>query len=150
MKDVYKDLAQKLDGLPQGYPATESGVELKILQKIYSPEEAEMALKIRPIPETAEVIAQRLGKPIPEMEAILEVRAQEGNVVEIKTHEGSGDVSGLSVLVGPPLFDVKQEITVRVNGEQLFKGAVQHTFSTLMLTLVRNDPGLLFDARIDL
>lgn len=85
-----------------------------------------------------------------EMEAILEVRALEGNVVDIKTHEGSGDVSGLSVLVGPPLFDVKQEVTVRVNGEQLFKGAVQHTFSTLMLTLVRNDPGLLFDARIDL
>ena len=61
MKDVYKDLAQKLDGLPQGYPATESGVELKILQKIYSPEEAEMALKIRPIPETAEVIDSAKG-----------------------------------------------------------------------------------------
>ena len=60
MKDVYKRLAEKLDGLPQGYPATETGVELKILEKIYTPEEAEMALKIRPIPETAEVIAQKL------------------------------------------------------------------------------------------
>jgi electron transport complex protein RnfB len=84
MKDVYKDLAQKLDGLPQGYPTTESGIELKILQKIYSPEEAEMALKIRPIPETAEVIAQRLGKPAPEMEAILDDMVGKGQIGSFK------------------------------------------------------------------
>ena len=87
MKDVYKDLAQKLDGLPQGYPATESGIELKILQKIYSPEEAEMALKIRPIPETAEAIAQRLGKPVPEMEAILDDMVGKGQIGSFK-HQG--------------------------------------------------------------
>ncbi len=87
MKDVYKDLAQKLDGLPQGYPATESGIELKILQKIYSPEEAEMALKIRPIPETAEAISQRLGKPVPEMEAILDDMVGKGQIGSFK-HQG--------------------------------------------------------------
>ena len=87
MKDVYKDLAKKLDGLPQGYPATESGVELKILQKIYSPEEAEMALKIRPLPETAEAIAQRLGKPVPEMESILDDMVGKGQIGSFK-HQG--------------------------------------------------------------
>ena len=34
MTDVYKRLAKKLDELPNGYPETESGVELKILEKI--------------------------------------------------------------------------------------------------------------------
>ena len=64
MTDVYKRLAKKLDELPNGFPSTESGVELKILQKIFTPEDAELALKIRPIPETAAQIAERLGKPI--------------------------------------------------------------------------------------
>ena len=52
MKDVYKQLAERLDQLPIGYPATESGVELKILRKIFRPEDAEMALKIKYFPET--------------------------------------------------------------------------------------------------
>jgi hypothetical protein len=34
--DVYERLAQKLDALPNGYPRTESGVELRILEKIFN------------------------------------------------------------------------------------------------------------------
>ena len=49
--------------MPNGFPATESGVELKLLERIFTPEEAEIALKIRPIPETVESIAERLGTP---------------------------------------------------------------------------------------
>ncbi len=32
--DVYKKLAKKLDDMPNRYPATESGVELRLLEKI--------------------------------------------------------------------------------------------------------------------
>ena len=35
MEEVYRVLAKKLDGMPNGYPATENGVELKILKKIF-------------------------------------------------------------------------------------------------------------------
>ncbi len=34
MNNVYKQLALKLDRLPSGFPATTSGVELKILAKL--------------------------------------------------------------------------------------------------------------------
>ena len=80
MGDVYKRLATKLDQLPNGFPATESGVELKILQKIFAPEEAEMALKLKPIPETAEVIAERLGMPLAEIESILDSMSKKGQI----------------------------------------------------------------------
>ena len=86
----------------------------------------------------------------PELESLIEVHAKADNVIEIKTHAGSGDVTGLSVLVGAPLVDLSAPVTVRVNGEQAFQGTVPHTFSTLMLTLPRNDDDLLFDARVDL
>jgi predicted esterase len=86
----------------------------------------------------------------PEIGALLDVRAAEGNVVRIVTHEGSGDVSGLSVLLGEPLVDLGREVVVEVNGEERFRGLVPRTFSTLLLTLPRYDDGLLFDARVDL
>ena len=64
--------------------------------------------------------------------------------------EGSGDVTGLSVLLGQPLVDLSKEVVVRVNGKERFRGVVPRTLSTLLLTLPRNDAGLLFDARVDL
>ena len=38
--EIYSRLADALDRLPNGFPRTESNVELRILRKIYSPEEA--------------------------------------------------------------------------------------------------------------
>ncbi|MFH1116429.1 MAG: 4Fe-4S binding protein [Pseudomonadota bacterium] len=80
MSDVYKLLAEKLDQLPNGFPPTESGVELKILRKIFDPEAAEMALKLMPTPETAETIARRLKKPVQEIASTLDRMAEKGQV----------------------------------------------------------------------
>lgn len=85
-----------------------------------------------------------------EDQALVEFHAPGGNRIEVTTHEGSGDVTGMSVLLGAPLVDVTKEVTVVVNGTERFKGMVEHRFSTLMMTLPRNDPHLLFDARVDL
>jgi len=86
----------------------------------------------------------------PEEEALIEVRASAGNVCDITVHSGMDDLTGLSVLVGAPLFDLEQEVVVRVNGEERFRGKVERTLSTLLMTLPRFDPDLLFDARVDL
>jgi pimeloyl-ACP methyl ester carboxylesterase len=86
----------------------------------------------------------------PEEGALLEVKAVEGNAVEILVHQGANDLSGLSVLLGPPLVDLAKEVVVRVDGKERFRGVVPRTISTLLMTLPRNDPDLLFDARVDL
>ena len=39
---VYRKLAKVLDTLPNGFPATENGLEIKILKKIFTPEEADL------------------------------------------------------------------------------------------------------------
>ena len=79
-EDVYRKLAKKLDERPHGFPATDSGIEIEILKKIFNPDEAEMALKIRPVPETVEAIAQRLEMPVPEMRSILDEMARKGQI----------------------------------------------------------------------
>ena len=70
--DVYRRLARKLDSLPHGYPRTESGVELRILRKVFDPEDAALAVRLRPIPEGAEAIARRAGRPDDEVRRHLE------------------------------------------------------------------------------
>lgn len=81
---VFEKLAHKLDQLPEGFPATDSGVELRILREIFEPAEAEMALQMSPRPETAEAIAERLGRPLPEMRATLDHMAGKGQIASFK------------------------------------------------------------------
>ena len=62
MADVYERLRERLDMFPQGFPKTESGVELEILKKLFTPEEAEIVLHLRPLPEKVSAIAARAGR----------------------------------------------------------------------------------------
>jgi electron transport complex protein RnfB len=59
--EVYRRLARTLDAIPNGFPSTESGVELRLLAKIFTPEEAAMASVMRLDWEDAETIAARAG-----------------------------------------------------------------------------------------
>jgi electron transport complex protein RnfB len=86
MNDIYVQLAKKLDEMPHGFPRTESSVELRILRKIFSPEEAEIALKLRPLPETAEAIADRLSVPLPVMQSLLDRMVERGQIASAKMY----------------------------------------------------------------
>ncbi|MGQ9567709.1 MAG: 4Fe-4S binding protein [Anaerolineae bacterium] len=58
---VYERLASRLDAIPNGFPRTESGVELEILARLFRPEEATLAAAMRLRPEPAAAIAERVG-----------------------------------------------------------------------------------------
>ncbi len=61
--DVYRRLQQVLDTLPNGFPATDSGVEIKLLKKIFTEDEAEFFMKLKMHFETPDEIAKRLDLP---------------------------------------------------------------------------------------
>ena len=75
---VYERLARHLDELPGGFPPTESGVELRILRRLFTSEEAGCALHLTLIPEEARVVARRAGIPSEEAEQLLERMAAKG------------------------------------------------------------------------
>jgi electron transport complex protein RnfB len=64
MTDLYERLAQFVDELPAGYPRTESGVELRILRKLFTPQEAEIFMHLTLIGEEARVVAHRAKLPV--------------------------------------------------------------------------------------
>jgi len=79
--DVYRRLQKHLDELPVGYPATESGVELRILRQLFTPEEAEVALSLSAVPETARKIRQRQpGRTEEELERMLDHLVEKGAI----------------------------------------------------------------------
>ena len=81
--DIYRKLQQHLDQLPIGYPATESGVELRLLKHVFTPEEAEIALKLRFVQEPIEKIYRRVKRKISsieELEKILDTIYKKGGI----------------------------------------------------------------------
>jgi len=60
-KDIYRQLQKKLDQFSVGFPETESGVEIKILRKLFSEEDAQVFLKISFMLESSSDIAAKIG-----------------------------------------------------------------------------------------
>jgi Na+-translocating ferredoxin:NAD+ oxidoreductase subunit B len=57
--NIYQRLAQKLDELPNRFPRTESGIECRMLAKVFTPEEATLSCAMNLEPEPAAAIANR-------------------------------------------------------------------------------------------
>lgn len=84
MSDVYIRLREFLDRMPGSYPSTESGVELKILEKLFTPEQAELTMNLTPMPEAPASIAERLGVDEAEAAGKLEPMAKEGLILRLR------------------------------------------------------------------
>lgn len=76
----YDRLAGALDRLPNGFPRTDSGVELEILRRIFSPEEAHIASLLNRYYTRYEVIAQQAQCPIYHVRSLLDAMAKRGLV----------------------------------------------------------------------
>ena len=57
----YRELAARLNELPQGFPPTEDAAELRLLARLFTPEEAALAARLRLTLETPAEIAARVG-----------------------------------------------------------------------------------------
>ncbi|TFG06215.1 MAG: 4Fe-4S dicluster domain-containing protein [Promethearchaeota archaeon] len=81
--DIYRKLQQHLNKMPVGFPATESGVEIRLLKQLFTPKEAEIAIKLNYTPESLKRIYRRVKKSgfsLEEMEKILDGMASKGSI----------------------------------------------------------------------
>lgn len=84
MDDVYHELAKVLDTLPNGFPATTSGVEIRLLRKIFTPAEAALFCDLRLSFETPEQIAARTGRPLAGLEEQLITMGEKGQLFALQ------------------------------------------------------------------
>jgi electron transport complex protein RnfB len=88
MSDVYERLRERLDMFPQGFPKTESGVELEILRHLFTPEEVEIMMHLRPFPERLSAIAERTGKDETELGETLYDMSRRGLILRYRSPKG--------------------------------------------------------------
>jgi len=85
---VYEKLADQLNALPNGFPRTKSGVEIRILKKIAQPEEAWLASQLGRKMESVKEIAARIG--LSEEETVDRLRALiRPGLVQIENRDGT-------------------------------------------------------------
>jgi ferredoxin len=106
MADVYTKLATHLDSLPAGYPATESGVEIKILKKLFRPDEATIACNVSMMPQTAASLAPKMGMESHELASLLERMAQKGLIFRYRK-KGTVSYMAAQFVVGIWEYHVK-------------------------------------------
>ncbi len=83
---VYRRLQKHIDNMPVGYPATESGVELRVLEHLFTPDDAELALHLSALPESVEKIhsrAKKTGLSMEELEGVLKRLAKRGAILKV-------------------------------------------------------------------
>ncbi len=76
----YEQLAEALDRLPNGFPRTPSNAEIRLLKKIFSPEEASLASRLSIDMEAVEAISKRVDEPVDEIGLRLRKMAERGLV----------------------------------------------------------------------
>jgi electron transport complex protein RnfB len=116
---IYQDLRKHLDKLPIGMPATESGVEIRILQHLFTPEEAKIALQLSMMPEPVSRIYRRVKKTgfsIEELEHILGQMADKGSILLSKKDDGKR-YSIMPLAVGS--FELQLERITRDFGQDM-------------------------------
>ena len=108
MDPVYHQLARHLDNLPGGYPSTDSGVELRILQRLFTPQDAALALKLTVIPETPRVVARRTGLAETAAADRLEAMAAKGLIYRMMGKNGRTTYMAAQFVVGIWEFQVQR------------------------------------------
>ena len=83
-RDIYRQLARFLDDLPGGFPATESGVELRILRRLFAPAEAELATRLNLFLEDVDDIARRTDLSTADVEKLLRTMARKGLIFSVE------------------------------------------------------------------
>lgn len=103
--DIYERLREFLDTLPTGFPATPTGVEIRILKKLFTPEEAELTMKLKNEPEEVSLIAARIGMEKSELTAKLEEMVLKGLIYRVRD-EGRTRYQAFQFIIGIYEFQV--------------------------------------------
>ncbi|TFF90927.1 MAG: 4Fe-4S dicluster domain-containing protein [Promethearchaeota archaeon] len=93
--DVYRDLQKALNKLPISFPATESGVEIRILKHIFTPEQAfigsKLSFKLKPLKEVYKSLNEE-SFSIEKVEKILDEMHKLGLIIKVIRNREGQDV----------------------------------------------------------
>ncbi|MEA3462358.1 MAG: hypothetical protein U9R49_10795 [Bacteroidota bacterium] len=130
MNNNYEKLANELDRIPNGFPRTKSGVELKLLAKLFTPEDVALASTLTMEPKSLTEIADENGIEEGEAKSMLISMVKRG-LIDLKREEGRGFVFHLiPFVVG---FYERQNAKIDKEFAELFEQYYHEAFHQTML-----------------
>lgn len=139
MEDIYVHLKKRLDDMGTGFPGTKSGIELRILKRLFSEADAKMFLMMTPMLESPEKVAKRLNLPQKDVAAHLEDMAKKGLLFR-----KSGDpprYAAIPFVVGIFEFQLnRMDETLARDMEQYYEEALGKSFAAWGTPLLRTIP----------
>ncbi len=125
----YRRLARSLDALPNGFPPADDESDLRLLAKIFTPEEAELAAGLLPELETPNQIAERLERDLREVTGLLKELSKRGVILLGKTAQGRLGFGLMPFVVG-----IYEAQIGRIDAEmaRLFEDYYQTAFSVAL------------------
>jgi electron transport complex protein RnfB len=106
--EVYQRLAEHLDRLPDGFAPSQGGAEIRLLKRLFTQEEAELAVHLTLDREEAEVIAARAHIPEEEAKERLEEMAGKGLILSVEAEEGKILYQAAPFVIGIYEFQVNR------------------------------------------
>jgi len=144
-EDIYERLANALEALPNGFPRTPSGVELRLIKMAFTPEEVSLAGQLTRTPETAAEIANRVGLDVADatelLEALIPRRLVKSAGVPIHGAE-TGDEGEKKYRLGP-FFVGWYESNMRLLGREFAEAFEQYVTEGGGERILAPRPGLL-------
>lgn len=98
-EEAYRRLARQLDAIPNGFPPAENGAELRLLQKLFSPQEAFLAAHMTSHREPAAAIAERAGLDPEDARIMLKAMARR-ELIRVGRQEGQLTFGLMPFIVG--------------------------------------------------
>ena len=108
MDEVYRRLAEHLDRLPDGFAPSEGGAEIHLLRRLFTPEEAELAVHLTLNREEAGAIATRAHLPEEEARERLEEMARKGLIFSAEADDGKVLYQAAPFVIGIYEFQVNR------------------------------------------
>jgi Na+-translocating ferredoxin:NAD+ oxidoreductase subunit B len=84
---IYRDLQRHIDRQAVGFPATKSGAEIRILKRVFTPEEARLATHLSYRPRSIDQIFETVkasGMSISDMQGMLDEMVQKGGIMYVE------------------------------------------------------------------
>ena len=103
----YHALRDFLDRFPLGFPRTQSGVEIEILKRLFSEEEARLAVRLSPFLEDVGQLAERLGTRAETLAEELNGMVRKGLVFRVR-RQGTVAYRAAPFMIGLYEYSVKR------------------------------------------
>ena len=102
----YRSLSKHLDSLPGGFPPSDTGADIRLLQRLFTPEEARIAAQMTIERQSAAEIASNQGIATTEAEDRLQTMAEKGLILPIYSEGGENRYQAVPFVVGIYEFQI--------------------------------------------